>query len=206
MPYPTMSWVVPLSEGRLYIGPPPTKDIHVGFLIQENRVSLFVNLAPLKPHETQETYERDFSDRIDRVLEKTGMQERHSARIFDAQFNPAAYKPVGRDEKAKRADMAAFYVRHAEKIWKGINKDDIVYIHGARGDLEEVFIGLALVHFMGNPTKVNDPCKWISEHNYDHLLNDDNENKMLLQAVWDEVKRLNRARAFFPLKKQKKNI
>lgn len=79
MPYPTMSWVVPLLEGRLLIGPPPTKDIHVGFLIQENRVTLFVNLAPLKLHS-------DFSDRIDHVHEKTGMQERHSARMFGCTF------------------------------------------------------------------------------------------------------------------------
>ena len=60
---------------------------HVGFLIQENRVSLFVNVA---------SHERDFSDRIDRVLQENGM---HS-------------------------------------------------VHGAKGDLEEVFIGFALIHFM----------------------------------------------------------
>lgn len=205
-----MSWVVDLIPGKLYIGPVPSSYAQLGYLVCETRVDYILNILP-KLDAIRIDYEKH--------NDKLKAEQHPTAQLIQCAFDPSVYKPQGRDQKQKLADMAAFYVKHAEKLWKLVEahslneqqqQQHIFYLHSKTGDTDEVLIGFALAYFMTFRLKSvathfpkNDPCQWIVDHNYEHLLNDDNDAKELLRAMWDEVQRVARARKFFSIKRQK---
>lgn len=202
--YEPISWITRLSS-HLIIGPKPSTKNHVGYLVVNGDVDVFINICSSKD-EHRSTY----VEKIDVVLDDNGMREKRTVETLDFAFDPVDYKPKGRDEKAKRADMASYYVRHAERIWlelQTLKEFETLqcYLHAKRGTMEEVMIGFALWFLMTKDKQSlpRDPCQWIVDEKRESLLEEDNEQKALLQAMWTHLHQLESSRKFFSFSRKK---
>lgn len=194
--YPAMSWVFQLPQARnsvqIYIGPCPTSADHMGHLMFDLHVNGIISLDPsLK----------------DKYMPK--LVEGTSVVLIEEALDMHKFKAKGRDEDAKRNSLASFYIACAERIFNRISTKENAnwFLHLKNGNLEEVFIGFALIYLLCPKAQREerlpaDPCEWIRENGYERLLDDDFEHKQTLQVIWHRIKQLAVSREYFPIVKK----
>lgn len=210
--YKTMSWLVKLGT-NVMIGPKPATEEDVGHLLMHCNATRMIYL-----HTSSYNNSTQVEKWCENVLKTQDVEDRHRYKFYEHTFDFQTYRPNGRDENAKRKDVAAFCVTEAEKIWSALHPFDVqrdtVYLYYRQGTLEEVYIGFALWRLVSDGVKAleqqlpKDPIKWMLDNDYERLLNEDADNKALLQEIWNRTAVVLRSRKMFgrqpKVKKSKK--
>jgi len=119
-------------------------------------------------------------------------------------FDQKAFEPVGRTKELKKQSMGEYYANHIRLVLKEIkNLDQVVYIHGTSGVMEEAYIAFGLWKLMSPKDFPIDVLQWIKEMNYEWLFNDDVEAKEMVNFVLERVANHEKKNNFFKNAKPK---